>query len=274
MSLLIKKLFLSFVQSYFGQNGSTYQWQADPKKTEIFIGDKFSARGATLEKYPAIIMNRGSKRWAKVAIDQRLGMDLLSNAKVRSDLVLGTMVFQCISTNGPEAEDIAEILFNVFVGAKDMFRDKGVNQLIDISMGEQTLLRSDTQARMVMVPVSVFYATQAFVGTSEDTVNLIVTAAVSADNFVFLQSMTNITDENTYSYTVTGLELIFNNAPPSGLTLSASYVDSITLASITETPSGVVDGYNYKFYLSHVPYSYYDTFEVFNLTLSGLTPTP
>jgi hypothetical protein len=257
LSLNIKRTFLSFAQHFFRDVPSKYTWNPNPKTTGIFIGDKFSQKAGTLEKYPAIILTENQKRWARTSIDQRQkyqGFGVDNSSKVRSDLVLGSVTYQCLSPNGVEAEMVADVLFNMLVASKDVFRSNHINQLLDIQMGEEQPLRVDATGRVFMVPVTVYYSTQNTIITVVENYDL----RVYTDGFgtSYLQSIIGIQDPNNYAeYSVSGQSIIFNSPLVSGLSVYARYLDAITLEERNETV-GPGDGTQNVYTLQHVPYSY------------------
>jgi len=256
LSLDIKRTFLSFAQHFFRDVPSKYAWNPNPKITGIYIGDKFSSKSATLEKYPAIILTENSKRWARTSIDQRQeypGFGVDNKSKVRSDLVLGSVTYQCLSPNGVEAEYIADVLFNNLVAYKDDFRSNDIHQLLDIQMGEETPIRADVVGRVFMIPVTVYYSTQNMLVTSIANYDL----RIYTDGFgtSFLQSIIGVVPATEYfTYTVSGAYVIFSEPLASGLTVYAQYIDAITLESHTET-IGPGNGVATVYQLSSEPYS-------------------
>ena len=263
-SLQIKRIFLSFAQNYFRDVPTGYTWNRDPRLTGIFIGDKFSAKVGTAEKYPAIILTSGTKRWAKTSIDQRKaypGLGTNNVNKVRSDLVLSSVVYQCLSENGVEANTLADILFHALVAYKDDMRNNGIHQIMDVQLGEEQLIRSDNVARAFAVPVMVSFAAQTTLvtGSTEYSLQLYTTLGNS-----FIQSLTGITDSmNTLMYSVSGQYVVFNQPPPSGLPVSAQYIDSITLDEVKEVV-GTADGVTTIWALSNVPYNSTYKLQAFN----------
>ena len=255
LSLRIKRTFISFAQQYFRDVPTGYQWNKDPRLTAIFIGDKYSAKVGTAEKYPAIILTAGSKRWAKTSIDQRKqypGFPLNRDYKVRADLVQGSIVYQCISDNGVEAGAIADALFNAIVAYKDALRRNGIHQILDVQIGEEQLVRADNVGRLYAVPVMVAYAAQSTLTTG--SVDYSVQLYTDAGN-MFIQSLFGLSNPaEAYTYTVSGTYVVFASPPPSGISLKAVYVDGVTLDPVSET-LGTANGVNTTWALSSVPYS-------------------
>ncbi len=274
LSLNIKRTFLSFAQQLFRDVPSRYTWNVDPRLTKIYIGDKFSAISGTNEKYPAIIVAARPKHWARTSIDQRLkfqgfGVDNLS--KVRTDLVVGAISYQCISPNGVEAELVADVLFDNLVAYKDRFRSNDIHQLLDIQMDEEQPIRIDNVGRAFMVSVTVYYATQSTVSTVAASYEL----RVYTDDFgsSYLQTIIGQTSSDDYylTYSVSGMDVIFTNPLLSGLTVYAKYLDGITLEDKIET-LGTGNGLRTVYSLTGYPYEFYNILQhvdiTYNVTIS------
>lgn len=268
ISLRIKRLFLSMAQEYFRDVPTGFQWDRDPKKTKIFIGDKYSAKVGAAEKYPAIILTSGSKRWARTSIDQRKlypGFPLNKHYKQRADLVYGSVTYQCLSDNGVEANSIADVLFNMVIAFKDKMREQGIHQVLDVQIGEEQLVRSDNVARVFAVPVNITFVTQATLVTSSADYSLQVYTTFGnafVQTLVGLEAMDSAT-----MYAVSGANVVFNDPPSSGLTIYAKYVDGVTLEDVSET-LGVANGVQFIWPLSSLPYSSY--FILNNITYSDI----
>jgi hypothetical protein len=234
-----------------------YTWNVNPKLTGIFIGDKFSAVAGTNEKYPAIILTENTKRWARTSIDQReafpgLGID--NKTKVRSDLVVGSVTYQCISPNGIEANLVADVLFNALVAYKDDFRKNEIHQLLDIQMGEESLIRLDVIGRAVVVPVTVYYSKQSVIATVAG--NYDIRIYTGGFGTAYLQSIIGYDEVADYAtYTVSGQYIWFTRPLVSGLTVYARFLDGITLQEKTEE-LGPGNGIDRLFTLSGAPYMY------------------
>lgn len=59
MSLSLKRLFLSFLQTYYSTH-LRYKWDQNPQLTEIVIADKYAVDLGVASKRPSIILDRGS----------------------------------------------------------------------------------------------------------------------------------------------------------------------------------------------------------------------
>ena len=274
LSLDIKRVFLSFAQQYFSTSQNKYVWNADARLTTIFIGDKFSAKSATLEKYPSIILSANSKRWGRTSIDQLSkfpGFGIDGTTKVRSDLVLGSVTYNCISVNPIEAEVIGSLLFEVLVGYKDQFRTNSINQLLDIQQGDTQQIRADTVGRAYLVPVTVYFSKQATITTGIDNFDLVVYTYIDK-GFAEL-ALQNIIGGSEYFdalvYSYSGQSVIFQSPPASGLAFTATYLDSVTLQNITDT-FPVCDGIETVYELTSIPYCYNEMLNHININYAVL----
>jgi hypothetical protein len=261
----IKRCFLSFIQSWFRTQHPTLVWNADPRLTKIFIGDKYIASPAIVEKMPSIILSRGTLSWAQTSIDQRLTVDLPFGAvngsypnMERTDLVRASVTFHCISQNGIEAESLANILFVNLVGHKDSLRKNGVHQILGISLGEENMIRGDVVPRLMSVPVHVMFTIQASVATTYDVYT--ISAKYNQSYIPYLSELEGFNlQDYWFGYSLSGQYMNFTQPPPSGGSLLVSYLGKYTLTQYTNiTPSGVIDGLNTVFGLPEevsTPYS-------------------
>ena len=274
ISLRIKRIFISFAQHYFRDAPTGYQWTKDPRTTAIFIGDKYSSKIGTAEKYPAIILTSGGKRWAKTSIDQRKdypGFPLNRDYKVRTDLVMSSVVYQCIGENGVEAGSIADVLFNAIVAYKDSLRRNGIHQILDVQIGEEQLVRSDNVARLFAVPVMVSFTTQSTLVTSAVDYSLRVYTNYGNS---FIQSVIGLSDvPEAAMYTVSGQSIVFNEPPASGVTIDARYIDSITLDEVNQS-FGMANGVQTVWVLDSIPYSELYKINSINLETPTITGQP
>lgn len=273
LPIAIKRVFLSFLQEWYATQDPKLIWNVDRRLTKIFIGDKFISSPEVVEKMPSIILSRGQLVWAQTSIDQMQTVDLpMSSAgmdpnKKRTDLVRASITFQCISQNGIEAETIANTLFLNLVGFKDQFRRNGIHQIMGISMGEETLLRSDVAPRLVAVPVNVVFTVQASIATTLDLFTIAVLMDTEFVPYAEGGPYGNVYHD-WFSYEISGNQLQFSYPPFSGSTLATTFVGRYTLTPYSNvTPAGIVDGVNKVFTLPEAVYTEYAIF-------SGLVVDP
>jgi hypothetical protein len=242
VSIDVKKIFLSFVQQYFIDH-PRLTWNVDPRITKIFIADKYAVDPAVVEKMPAIILNLGTRGFARTSIGQVLERELSRTHTLRSDLIQGMVTFHCISKNGIEAETIADGLLLRIMAFKDEFRKHKIHQILGTNIGEEQVIRSDSSPRMSMVPVYVQYTVQAGTSFEEDIYDLVV-------------SNNNAQVYEAIGYEVSGQHhIVFNTAPAVGSILTATYTGKYTLQTKTETLIGAVTGTNRIFEVSEDIYT-------------------
>lgn len=236
----IKRLFLSFAQSYYSTQ-TKYKWTQDPRTTKIFISDKYAFDPSIVEKGPSIVLSRGAIQWENIAIDQRVSHKLDTGSKVRSDLIRGNITFSCIAKSGIEAEFIADTLFYLLVGYKDEFKKRGIFSLKPVMIGEEQLIRSDSSPRAFMIPVQVGFEMQYTIDYAVDAYG----GAIIVDNLeeTYLQQI-------DFDFT-SASGLSFYTAPDTGLTLTLTYLDAITLLEDTQPLIGAVNGINTEFTLTN-----------------------
>jgi len=272
LPVAIKKVFLSFIQNYYATEDPRLVWNVDKRLTRIFIGDKFIAAPEVIEKMPSIILSRGQMMWAQTAIDQLQSSDnpvmggMFQNKK-RTDLVRGNVTFQCISQNGIEAETIANTLFLNLVGYKDQLRANGIHQIMGVSMGEESVLRSDVAPRLVSVPVNVVFTAQVSIATTFDLYLIRVLVDETFTPYAPDEPGSNVYD-NWFAYAVSGNTLMFSRPPASGANITTAYTGKYTLQQYLDVvPSGVINGINTIFTL---PEEVYTTYTI----LSGIILDP
>lgn len=148
------RVFIKFLQLAFAsfEKGS-YKWTPDPKTTEILITDQSGLNREVIEKRPAIIVQRGGMQMTNIAMDQFAGpildqqtgtfkpnLDIKTGAKMHTDLCAGGMTFNCLSSNGIEAQRLAWICaWAVRTLKRTLLQVKGIHRVgEDLSVGPET----------------------------------------------------------------------------------------------------------------------------------------
>lgn len=120
------RLFVKFLQVVFASfEKGAYRWDKDEKNSDITISDQATINKEVVEKRPAIIVSRGPAAFANVALDQFAGPlmvkqpdgtfnftpndDPTNGAKRHTDLISASMTYNCLSSEGIEAQRIAWI---------------------------------------------------------------------------------------------------------------------------------------------------------------------
>jgi|SaaInlV_200m_DNA_2_1039689.scaffolds.fasta_scaffold00814_23 hypothetical protein len=277
VSLDIKQIFTSFCQQYFGDH-SKFLWNEDLRSTAIVIADKNAIDLGIIERIPGILVSRGGMQWAfSPGQDPGLGSKsdgfgtedgkqtikgpLYNNAgsgKRYTDIVRGTVVFNCISKNGLQAEEIASELFMALTAYKTEIYKHGISRLEGLALGEEQILRSNSDVELTVVPVRLTFSSQRSIAPSETSYNLTV-------------DLGDVRLYETIHYLVTPGTLrdyvSFKVAPESGVAISVSYYRlDVPATSVTDTFTG--DGTTTEFLLSTKPYGYFKLFSEYIATLT------
>jgi len=263
-NLDIKRTFLSFAQALFAEH-SKYTWNVDPTVSKVLIVDKHVMNLKVLESKRSIVVSRGSYGWRHTSLGQlgdnsnRTIADMELNGTNYMDLLRGSITFNCIAQNGLVAEDMAHILFANLTGQKKQFRSNGINQITSITIGEETLLKTDSSIELTAVPIYVQFETSRVIGEGYS----------SYSTFHLEDSLGRIHNEGSlYRLTSAGVE--FYQAPREGISYTAIYTHGITLGTISESLIGTVNGINKTFTVSYPVYSTYTMFSGIQTTISGL----
>jgi hypothetical protein len=148
------RVFIKFLQLAFAsfEKGS-YKWTPDPKTTDIIITDQGGVGREVVEKRPAIIVQRGGMQATNVAMDQFAGptfdsatgayktnLNIATGFRSHTDLYAGGMTFNCLSSNGIEAQRLAWIChWAVRTLKRTLMKVKGIHRVgEDISVGPET----------------------------------------------------------------------------------------------------------------------------------------
>jgi hypothetical protein len=186
-----------------------------------------------------------------------------------SDIIRGTVTINCISKQGLQAEEIANIVFMSLTGFKAQIYKHGIHGLTALQIGEEQILRSNSDIELTAVPVSFSYTMEKEITTSFATadVTLYYTAPQSKEIQLYEGIHFNIENGNTLK------------------TLFTPVVDSDLLVSYKESQSGVwrekqdligaLDGTNTSFLLPNdeSAYGYYLNLSGIDFTYSGLGHT-
>ena len=257
-NLEIKRTFLSFAQNLFAEQ-ERYTWNADPAKTKILIVDKYAIDLKVLEKRRSIVLSRGAFGWTYKSIGQLSGMSMIKqNQKTYTDLLRGSITFNCLAREGIVAENLAHILFAGLSGYKDQFRKNGIHQLMNINVGEEAILKSDSSIELTAIPVYVQFETQKQISTGFDFYSFYLK---DVDDYKYYQG-------SDFEITSEGI-IRFFLAPVTGTIITAYYIDTITLDTVEELLIGTINSSNTDFTVSKGIYGEYPYWSGVSLTTTG-----
>jgi len=268
----IKHIFLSFAQTLFSNN-DFITWNLNPNLTDIIIGDENFIANPLIELHPTIIIRRSAIRWGMVSIDQRASLDLFTGAKGFSDLLYGALTYNVMAKKIQTAERLADYLFGALTGHRDQFKERSINKITGLTIGDPTLIKGPTEVELVNVPITVQFVYNKQLYTTPESVDLSVRSAlltgVTRENAT-LGSRPSGNFNNGYyveliDYTVSGLEISFLTIP-SGVELTFEYIGDLSSSAITETAE-FADGNILTYILLESPRPWYETLsgiEVYN----------
>jgi len=266
-TLQIKRVFLNFLQQYFSTSSvdERYRWSSDYKQTRIIIADKNGVDRPTNEKRPLLILSRNSVRPMFSSLKQRLSRQWHNNLESYMDLLEGSVVINCLSKSGVQAEELAHITMLSILAFRDSLKGyNGIHQITNIQIGEESNVLVDVNSVLVNVPVIVQF-TKNIAWTPAPLLSSAgkITYQISGISYYWYEAL---------DYDVFRNRLTTYEALPSGSTASVTYLHNTTLATTTETLSGI-NGITTVFYLSNPVYSYYPVVQTiqFSGLVSGIT---
>lgn len=155
---IIKQIGLEFLQLMYSESGpdTDFKWDAETESTEILIVDKYSFNLDDVAVRPAIVANRGPQRWMNSSgFQQTQKFEFQTATRTSTDLVQGSVIFNCFSKEGVEAEDIAGEIFSWFRVFRGPLRKSGLFRVESTTMGEEALVKGDSRPDLSVVPVQV-----------------------------------------------------------------------------------------------------------------------
>ena len=155
-STFIKHRVIEVLRELFSHRTDGYKWSQDEKVSGIQIADVYALNFESVENKPSIVVRRGTMTWEHRFINQFLESWGQAAAPIKSDLRMCNVILNCTGRGGLEAEFIADIVDNGFFYFRDAIR-KAADGILDVrpeGMGQEMLVRSDSDAELSVVPVS------------------------------------------------------------------------------------------------------------------------
>lgn len=275
INLWIKHTFLSFAQGYFSLD-TKFTWDSNPQTTKIIISDKFAVDLGVIEKRPAIVLSRGSFGWTDTVRGQDGQNSVLSSKKVDTlspeptgdkwldlvftDMLRGSITYNVLSKNGIEAEEIANKLFIALSGYKRELRRYGIHKTMGLAIGDERIVKTTSEIEAMGVTVSLGFMAQRTIETAAKLNNVEVVTQIPRETTTGTVIVDIPVCENIdYKVTNNGTTIEFTN-PPSEDTeaINVSFVDAITLDTVSSELVGDLDGENSTYIISSgTIYGYY-----------------
>lgn len=173
------RLFVRFLQLVFASfDKGKYHWELDQQLTEITISDQSTVAHDSVEQRPAILIARGPANFGNIAMDQFAGphfdkqgklvrnIDQATGARRYTDLISASISFNCLSSEGVEAQRIAWICAMATRRLKRSLMRAGLHRVgEEIQVGAESAPGAIVQPdgdEIIMVSVSVPFYFQDF----------------------------------------------------------------------------------------------------------------
>ena len=155
---IIKQIGLEFLQTLYSEAGpdTRRHWHEDINQSDIHITDKYAFNLDDVQVRPAIVANRGPVRWMNSSgFQQMQEMSFKTERVTSTDLIVGSVIFNCFSREGVEAEAIAGDVFDWFRVFRKPLRKDGLFRVQSTTMGEEALVKADARPDLSVVPVQI-----------------------------------------------------------------------------------------------------------------------
>jgi hypothetical protein len=249
-TLDIKHIFLGFLQAFFRDGPDIrFKWTANQETTHILIVDKFSADKLSNERRPIIALSRNRIAPMMSTIKQRLSRNMAHNVERYQDLLQGTVTLNCLSQSNIMAEELAHTVMMAVLSYRDDLRaNNGIHQIMDISIGEEILVVSDSKNVYVNVPVNIsFTKHMRFTPVPRLSTGYYITLTSGGGSTQWFEGI---------HYNVIRNQIQTYNPIPSGITATFSYMRYDTSGIYSQSLSGI-NGIQTIFPTDHQVLAYY-----------------
>ena len=153
-----KDCYLLIIRDLLRQNNGPFQYSDDEETTKIHVADRFEIPKEVQTLKPAIYLTRGRMGYSNLTIDNLKSMNMNTGRKTYSDLIRGSMIINCASQEGLEAEHLASIMFIALQSFKERFQKMGFHKFDVGEILEERPLKTDTNITLVEVPVTTTFS--------------------------------------------------------------------------------------------------------------------
>lgn len=260
LTLDIKYIFTSFLQKFF-ENQTRYKWSSNIQQTKIIIADKNAIDIGVVERRPSIIVSRGNLGWAYATRAQgsmghnpkgapiTLGElhQTSEEDSTQTDLVRGSITINCLAKYGLQAEELANLCFFAISGNKNRFYKRGLHSITGLSLGEENILRSNSDIELTAVPVSLQYSLVKDVFSSFRTFDVVL-HYIPPEEWGWPEQ--EWYEGSHFSIGIDGRSITTFEPPTAGADLLVTYVEAITgIQQERQDLVGELNGTNSLFYL-------------------------
>jgi len=154
----VKDVYLLIIRELFKQNEGPFHYSDDPEITRLYISDKFEVPKEVQTFKPTIYLTRGRIGYSNLSIDNLKSMNMNTGATTHSDLIRGSMLINCVSEEGLEAEHLASLIFVLLESFKQQFRNLRFHQFGVGEILEERPLQASTDTKLVEVSVTSMFS--------------------------------------------------------------------------------------------------------------------
>lgn len=153
-----KDIYLLILRELFSQNKGAFSYSDDPELTKLHISDRLEIPKEAQTVKPLIFLTRGRMGYSNLTIDNLASMDLNTGATAHTDLIRGSMIINCASGEGLEAEHLASLVFVLLASFKQKFMDIGFHNFSVGEILEERPIQADVNTKLVEVPVTTSFS--------------------------------------------------------------------------------------------------------------------
>ena len=154
MTSFAKDAYLLIIRELFRQNAGPFHYDDDPDLTKLHVSDRFEIPKEVQTGKPMIYLTRGRMGYSNLTIDNMAAMNMNTGKKIHTDLIRGTMIINCVSEEGLEAEHLASIIFTMLEAVKQEFMYLKFHHFAIGEILEERPLQVAVDTKLVEVPVT------------------------------------------------------------------------------------------------------------------------
>lgn len=149
-----KDVYLLILREIFSQNKGVFEYNDDADITKLHISDRLEVPRESQTFKPFIYLTRGRMGYSNLTIDNMKSFDLNTGFASYADLIRGSMIINCASSEGLEAEHLASLVFVLLETFKKRFREIGFHQFNIAELLEERPVQADVNTNLVEVSVT------------------------------------------------------------------------------------------------------------------------
>ena len=154
----IKDIYLIILREIFSQNKGAFNYADDPEISKLHISDRLEIPKEAQTIKPLIYLTRGRMGYGNIAINNLQSMDMSTGNAIYADLIRGSMIINCVSGEGLEAEHLASLVFVLLMGFKQKFFEIGLQGFSVGEILEERPTQADVNTKLVEVSVTTSFS--------------------------------------------------------------------------------------------------------------------